>query len=261
MAIDELAQRALQFSGELDGQKKDLQPEDFNWYPYRTLQNFVHLVSLLAGTEHEDLLALAGDDPIADIGAADGDTAFFLESLGYSAEAVDNPPTNFNGCRGMRALKKARNSPLGIHEVDLDARFDLPGKQYGLAFFLGILYHLKNPFGAMESLARVAKHAVVSTRIARYNVAGDACGQHGLNSQRVTIMDMPVAYLVDSYESNNDPTNYWIFSEVALKRLFDRCGWDLLEYKSLGDSHDSDPASSAHDERAFCLLRSRHFTN
>jgi hypothetical protein len=147
---------------------------------------------------------------------------------------------------------------VDIHEVDLDARFDLPGERYGLAFFLGILYHLKNPLGALESLARSARYALVSTRIARYNLAPKAPTTGPVNMARVVLQSIPLAYLVDTFETNNDPTNYWMFSEAGLRRVLDRAGWDVLDFITLGNTTTSDPATNAGDERAFCLVRSRH---
>lgn len=257
MDIDDIAQRALAYRGELQAAKTRIAPSAFGWYPYGTLDNF-HILTLLLKDERRDLLALVGDAPIVDIGAADGDTAFFMESLGCRADVVDYAPTNFNGCRGVRALKAELGSRVNIHDVDLDARFDLPGERYGLAFFLGILYHLKNPFGALDSLARGARHALVSTRIARYNLAPDAPTGERVNRTRVDLASVPVAYLVDTHETNNDPTNYWMFSDAGLRRALDRAGWDVLDYITLGNTEASDPASDAGDERAFCLVRSRH---
>lgn len=257
MTTTELKRLARDFEHHLDRTKK-AQRDDIPWYPYGTLNNFGHLDALLGKTDYADVLALAGGERIADIGAADGDTAFFVESLGYTADAIDYPPTNYNGCRGMRALKEALGSSIGIHEVDLDAHFELPGQHYGLAFFLGILYHLKNPYAALENLSRLADHALVSTRVARHNVAQENIGDGGLNHTRQRIDDIPAAYLVSPTETNNDATNFWMFTDAGLKRLFDRCGWDILAYTTLGDIRESDPATLKHDERAFCLLRSRH---
>ncbi len=256
MHIKELASAAREFDQLLTAQKKELAPQEFDWYPYGTLSNFHHLKVLLEKA-CPDVLSLAGDQPMVDIGAADGDTAFFLESLGYHVDTVDYPPTNFNGCRGLKRLKQARQSNVGLHEVDLDRHFELPGKDYGLAFFLGILYHLKNPYAALESLAKMAHHALISTRIARYNVAKEHKGRDGLNNERMKWADVPAAYLVAPLETNNDPTNYWMFTEAGLKRILDRCGWDLMAWATLGDTRQSDPATAEHDERAFCLVRSR----
>jgi hypothetical protein len=254
--IAEIAQKATAYRAELDAVKERLAPAGFGWYPYGTLSNFFLLEKLLRGA-NRNLLDLAGDAPIADIGAADGDTAFFVESLGHRAHAVDFPPTNYNSCRGIRLLKETLGSSVEIREVDLDKHFELPGERYGLAFFLGILYHLKNPFGALESLAGVARHAVVSTRVVRYNLAPKARGTHGVNRERIELRTVPAAYLVAADETNNDATNYWMFSEAGLRRTLDRAGWDVLDFTTFGNERTSDPATSEGDERAFCLLRSR----
>jgi SAM-dependent methyltransferase len=257
MDIKDIAERASAYRIELDALKQRLAPSDFTWYPYGTLDNFHVLQTLLSGA-NRNLLELAGAAPIVDIGAADGDTAFFMETLGCHADVVDYPPTNYNGCRGVRALKSALASQVNVHEVDLDAHFDLPGERYGLAFFLGILYHLKNPLGALENLARCARHALISTRIVRYNLAPTAETGRTLNKTRVEIQSLPVAYLVDPHETNNDATNYWMFSDAGLRRVLDRAGWDVLDFMTIGNVTQSDPATNEGDERAFCLVRSRH---
>lgn len=250
--------RAHAFRKELDSTKKRLAPAAFGWYPYGTLNNFAILEKLLS-TNGRDLVALAGGGPVVDIGAADGDTAFFMESLGLQADVIDFPPTNYNGCQGVKLLKDALGSAVNIHEVDLDSHFDLPGTQYGLAFFLGILYHLKNPFAALENLARCARHALISTRVVRYSAARPRLFGKSKDADRVALHSIPVAYLVDAHETNNDPTNYWMFSEAGLLRLLNRSGWDVLDYVTVGNTTDSDPATNEGDERAFCLVRSRHY--
>lgn len=257
MDIAQLKKSAVAFRRRLEEARQRATDGSFGWYPYGTLDNFTVLDRLLTGP-NRDLLSIIGEGPAVDIGAADGDTAFFLESLGVPMHVVDYPPTNFNGCRGVRALRDALGSKVEILETDLDRQFTLPGRHYRFAFFLGILYHLKNPFGALEALSEHAAHAVVSTRIARYNRAtSTAPGEGGVNADRVALRKVPVGYLVDPRECNDDHTNYWIFSEAGLRRLFDRTGWDVLDFATFGNTSDSDPARPDGDERAFALLRSR----
>jgi hypothetical protein len=253
-AIRDLAQ---DYRRELDRRKAQLDPQEFGWYPYGTLNNFANLDRLLSGPNRR-LFRLIGEGPFLDIGAADGDTAFFLEACGFRGEVIDFPPTNFNSCRGLRLLHGALGSQVAITETDLDAEPWRPARRYDLAFFLGILYHLKNPYLVLESLARHCRHALVSTRIARFNVARGRHDPKGLNASRVELATIPVAYLVAPQETNNDPTNYWMFSEAGLRRLFDRVGFDVLDFVTLGNTRDSDPATAEGDERAFALLRSRH---
>jgi tRNA (mo5U34)-methyltransferase len=255
--IATLDAKSQQFRSELEHRKQELAPSDFGWYPYGTLSNFFILNQLLTGV-NRDFLDVVGDGLIVDIGAADGDVAFFLESLGHRVHAADFPPTNFNSCRGMRLLKQTLGSNVEIQETDLDSQFELPAARYELAFFLGILYHLKNPYLALESLAKRARYAFVSTRITRFNVAAGNEGKD-INNRRIELRDVPVAYLVAPDETNNDATNYWMFSEAGLRRILHRAGWDIIEFMTLGNVKDSDPATADGDERAFCYVRSRYF--
>ncbi|MDR3388647.1 MAG: hypothetical protein P4L92_16495 [Rudaea sp.] len=259
MDIAQLDSASQRYRRQLEKVKRDLAPAEFGWYPYGTLDNFHILNQLLTG-ENRDFLGRIGDGPVVDIGAADGDAAFFLESLGCRVHVADFPPTNFNGCRGVRLLKQTLGSKVEILETDLDAQFKLQAERYELAFFLGILYHLKNPYFALESLARCARYAFISTRVTRFNVAQGNEGRTGdVNPTRIELRGAPVAYLVAPDETNNDSTNFWMFSEAGLKRILNRCGWDIMDFMTLGNTVDSDPATAKGDERAFCYVRSRYF--
>ncbi len=130
--------------------------------------------------------------------------------------------------------------------MDLDSQFALPHGHYGLVLFLGILYHLQNPFFILKQLSAHADYLLLSTRVAA-RTPGPG----------VDLRDAPVAYLVAPMELNNDPTNYWIFSMPGLRRLIERTGWELLDEITLGVTDgSSDPARNDRDERAFVLLRS-----
>lgn len=242
--ITDLCRQVLEFADRLACIKSSLEPCPFPWYPYYTFGNFPRMENLLSG-ENRYLLDLIGDDPVADIGCGDGEVAFFLESLGCRVDAFDQPATNYNRMQGVRALKAALHSQVEIQEVDLDLPWTST-RRYGLAFFLGILYHLKNPFGALESLAERARYCFLSTRIARWTP-----------DHHTRLYGASVAYLLGECESNNDPSNFWIFSEAGLRRLLDRTGWEVDALLTIGDTVESEPAHLDHDERAFCFLRSR----
>lgn len=246
MQIEKLVADSESFVARIRETKATCAEPDFPWYPWGTIHNLGHLNNLLTGS-HRDLSTLIGAMPVADVGAADGDLSFFLEQYGVATDIVDFGPTNFNGLRGARTLKEALKSNVAIHEMNLDAYFTWPRERYGLVVFLGILYHLKNPFYVLESLAKVTRYALISTKITRY--APD----------KKTLLDnIAVGYLLHETEANNDPTNYWVFSDAGLKRILDRAGWDLVDYLRAGNTDRSDPASPAGDERAFLLARSRH---
>lgn len=216
----------------------------FPWYPYETMNNIGHLRPLVSA-QFDHLFS--GGKKFADIGAADGDMAFFLESRGNKVDIYDYAPTNMNGLRGARKIKEVLSSSVNIHEVDLDSQMKLHD-QYDVIILLGILYHLKNPYYVLETLAKSCKYLVTSTRVARHFYAG------GPDMSQVS-----AAYLLDPTESNNDATNFWIFSDKGLRRIFERTGWDVGTYRTVGDVAMSNPQDMARDERAFALLQSRYF--
>jgi tRNA (mo5U34)-methyltransferase len=208
-------------------------PKSF-WYPYGTLRNIPVLEQLLA-TVGLDLLQLCrgSHGKIADIGAADADLAFFMEKMGFSVDVIENRLTNFNLLEGARIMKEALKSSVIIREADLDSQFPLSSEKYDAIFFLGILYHLKNPFFILERLARMTKYCFLSTRIASQTADG-----HPLSPY-------PLVYLLDPQECNNDNTNFWIFSDQGLKRLIKRTGWDLIAYTTIAGSHVTSSKLSA----------------
>lgn len=246
MHIEELLRESRDFERLIAARKAECGAVDFPWYPYGTLSNFAHLDLLLSGANRA-LAPLDSGRPIADVGGADGDLAFFLESRGVAnIDLIDYSPTNYNSLRGVRMLKEQLESKLAIHEIDLDAYFRWPRDDYELVFFLGILYHLKNPYYVLESLAKVARYSLISTRVARFGA-----------DRKTPIDKQALAYLLAPDECNNDATNFWIFSQQGLARILDRTGWTILDYVSVGDTVNSDPASAGGDERAFVFVKSR----
>ncbi len=229
----------MAFDARLAEARAQIAKPGFEWYPYDSLGNFFSLDQLLTGPRRF-LLDLIGSTPVLDVGCADGHSAFFLESLGCRVVAVDNPDTNFNLMQGVRALKKALGSEVDIFEQDIDLDFALPGDRYSVALLLGVLYHLKNPINLLEILRRQVRYLILSTRVARVSPGHD-----------LRLEGLPVGYLVSGDETNNDPTNFWIFTNAGLHRLLERSGWRIVDYLNLGNTTDSDPVSWQGDERAF----------
>ena len=241
-----LVRKALRFRGEFEAAKRQLGTNGFQWYPYDSFSNVFQIQELMNRADLS-LDRIAGGDRVLDIGAADGALSLFFESVGYTVDSWDCSSTNMNRMQGIRALAQAFGSKIEISDIDLDARFEM-NREYSLVLFLGTLYHLKNPFYALETLARHARFCFLSTRVAR------------LNADRTVRIDaMPIAYLLDADECNSDTTNYWIFSPPGLMRLAGRAGWDVRVSATCGPP-ESDPTSAAGDERMFLLLESKHWS-
>jgi tRNA (mo5U34)-methyltransferase len=235
-------QGSSNFNELLQEQKNNV---DVNWYPYGILSCFIHLREIF---NRFPLDAIAGNR-ILDIGAADGDLAFFLSSLGYQVEAIEYPATNLNSLKGIRHLNSVLPKSIKITELDIDneSKNLQSGEKFELVFFLGILYHLRNPVQVLENLSKKSHYMIVSTRIARF-------------AENVNIERMSVAYLLGATESNNDATNWWIFSKKGLEQVFERTGWEIIHSKHVGDVENSNPSDMSRDERYFALIKSKNFT-
>lgn len=225
-------------------------PIGMSWYPYDSLGNVWHLDQLLTGERRKVFDEISGKW-IADIGAADGDMAFFLERLGAHVDIIDQSETNANGLLGARTLKQRLGSAVRIFDANLDNDFLLP-RDYDVVLFLGILYHLKNPYRVLEQLSAHTRLMFLSTRICAYTAPTN-------EPARAFIGGAPVAYLLAARQCNNDPTNYWILSEPGLRQILARTGWKILDYYVFGAVELSDPWTPEGDARAFCFLQSERF--
>ncbi|MBM3792798.1 MAG: hypothetical protein FJW31_01770 [Acidobacteria bacterium] len=148
--------------------------------------------------------------------------------------------------RGVRTLREVLDSRVEILDANLDEGFELPVRPYSMAFCLGLLYHVKNPFHLLESIGRYARTCLLSTRVMRAFLGGVPVPAH------------PAADLLDADELNADETNFWIFNEAGLRRLAARAGLQVERFCVVGAS-EGDPDSLDRDARAFCLLRARRW--
>lgn len=245
--VSQIVTAVHEFEGRFEAAKQHCSlPAGSDWYPYHTFSSIDMLEGILTG-DRRKLIALTEGYPVLDVGCGDGGLSYFFEDLGLPVHAIDHPSTNFNGMEGVRALKTALHSAVEISGVDLDRQFVLPRQTYGLILLFGVLYHLKNPVYLLEELSVRAKYCLVSTRVAKFTP-----------DHRTDLSEIPAAYLVGDRETNDDCTNYWIFSNAGLRRLFDRTGWRVCDIGTVGAVDCSDPVHAESDERAFCLLESRN---
>src|ERR1035438_10736126 len=109
----------------------------FEWYPYDTLSSLTHCNQLLRGAHRAILGPDGGGRKVLDLGCADGELGFFLESLGCQVTAVDHGVYNHNGMRGARGLKAALGSSVELVELALYRPVQLPGTSDALGVFVG----------------------------------------------------------------------------------------------------------------------------
>ncbi len=232
------------FRSVLADARKRAEPVYFDWYPYDSLGNMVHLTQLLEHTGFDFGEAVSGQR-VLDLGCADGDFAFFLESRGAHVVAVDHPRSNHNNLAGIRALKQQLNSHVEIRTHDLDTGVDIGSAHFDLTIALGLFYHLKNPILFLETLARRTRRCLLSTRVFRR-----------LPGMKADVSETPVAWFLTADELNGDNSNFWIFTPESLRRVIERSHWRVVAMTTVGESEASLPNTLDRDERAFCFLES-----
>jgi SAM-dependent methyltransferase len=217
-----------------------------DWYPYDTLSSVEHFDRLLSAAHRHLFDPREGARRVLDLGCGDGEMSLFLDWLGFEVVAADHPRYNHNGMRGVRALREALGSRLEIREVDLDELVFPPGS-YDLIVLLGVLYHLRNPFYALEQMARHGTRCLLSTRVAARLPGGKALPK-----------EAAWAYLLDENEIAGDDSNYFVFSDAALRLLLKRTHWRVLDSCKTGATGKSEPVRLDRDERVFCLIQSEY---
>ena len=72
------------------------------------------------------------------------------------------------------------------------------------------------------------------------------------------VRDVPLAYVLGPGELNNDPSNYWIFSDSSFRRIVERAGFSIVSSATDFGREDkiSNPVDINYGERGFLLLRS-----
>lgn len=216
---------------------------DFEWYPYNTLDNLEIIGNMFVNAKMRNWFdQLPKDAKLLDIGCADGDIAFYFETLGYQVDVIDREQTNYNDLKGCHYLKHKLDSNIDILEMDIDRNIEL-SKEYDLTFSLGLLYHLRNPLYFLNLLCLHSEYVLLSTRIASHAPDG------------TYIKELSMAYLLGKSELNNDPTNYWIFSLAGIQQLIERAGFSIICEQRIGCVDDSTPHQNDNDERYFSLIK------
>jgi tRNA (mo5U34)-methyltransferase len=232
MPLDRILAEVPDFKNKMAAVKASI--ENVPWYGYDSFANFYLINEHFRGPGRRMFDGIRSGLRIADVGAADGDTSFFFESLGARVTIIDYPTTNANDCRAILGLRSALHSDARFIPVDLDWTPRLDG-EYDLTVLLGILYHLRNPMLVLNTLAFASEHLLLSTKVFT-NYKGRDIG------------DANLACLLESREINNDPTNYWLFTPKSLRVCLKRCGWTVLDEFIVDDT--------AHgDHRMFCYCK------
>lgn len=222
-------------------------------YPYDTLGSNLDVLKILA-----DKIGIDFDSKslsIADIGCANGELAIALSLAGHIVTAIDFTYKHDCAPYVVNKLSEIYNTKINVVDMSVDKYFDLVdicpantiAKKYDLSICFGLIYHLKNPIAFLESLSKITKYAVIGTHVMT----------HTPNIE-TRVSDFSMAYLVDSGELNNDPTNYWIFTEKGFHMAIRRAGFKIIDTTSIAnnDLNIALPDQTSYGIRNFVVVES-----
>jgi len=153
---------------------------------------------------------------VLDVGAWDGYFSFEAERRGAARVlATDYFSWKGPGWGSKEGFEFAR-TVLGscVEDLDIDVPDISPATtgQFDIVLFLGVLYHLKEPFSALERMAAVTKKLlIVETVVDLLNVG------------------RPAMAFYPTTELNGDPTNWWAPNLACLTQMLRACGFPRVQ--------------------------------
>jgi tRNA (mo5U34)-methyltransferase len=198
------------------------QVDDIRWYHTMELAPGVRTAGVhdpVPGLGRLHLPTSLSGRSVLDIGAWDGAYSFEAERRGAERVlATDSYSWDGGGWGTKAGFELARQSlDSKVEDKTIDV-FDLAPDTVGrfdLVLFLGVLYHVKDPIGALEHVASVtAGQAIVETEV------------------DLMLTRRPAAALYPNTELNADPTNWWGLNPSAVCGVLRAVGFSRVEVVS-----------------------------
>ncbi|SHE89163.1 tRNA (mo5U34)-methyltransferase [Ferrithrix thermotolerans DSM 19514] len=153
---------------------------------------------------------------VLDIGAWDGFWSFEAKKRNASLVlATDSYSWTGEGWGDKRGFLLAREAlGLDVEDLEIDVMSLSPNEvgRFDVVFFLGVLYHLRDPIGALEKVASVTSDMLILE-----------------TESSLSWLPMPAAAVFPGTELNEDPTNWWSFNERAIVALLRSVGFRRVE--------------------------------
>ena len=104
-----------------------------------------------------------------DVACNEGYFSQLLYRLGANVRATDIRDQNIERAKAIQSLYGLDTSRLVFDVEDFLDNRD-PAGRYALTLFLGVLYHLENPMGALRQLKRITQTlCILETQLTRFN--------------------------------------------------------------------------------------------
>lgn len=147
---------------------------------------------------------------VLDVGAWDGFFSFAVERRGAaSVLAIDTWEGDWwHSKAGFDLAKEALQSRVESRRCDVMELSPEATGTFDLVLFLGVLYHLRDPLGALQRLASVTRQLLV------VETEADLVG-----------IKRPAAAFYPGAENGGDPTNWWAPNWPALRGMLSVAGF------------------------------------
>lgn len=148
---------------------------------------------------------------VLDIGASDGFYSFEAERRGAEVTAVDSCPSDQTGFDVARDILGAKTRFVQENIYDLPS---LSLGRFDIIFFMGVIYHLPDPYLALEivrSLTKSGGKVFLESAIIDNGYRTVAGEEHEVPDN---FKDFPIALF-----TRLNPTQHWLFTALALRRL------------------------------------------
>lgn len=173
---------------------------------------------------------------VLDVGARDGFFSFAAEQRGAQVLAID--AVAMKHLKGFALASKLLDSSVDYRTMNV---YDLDSKRVGTfdaIFFLGVLYHLRDPMLALDRLWEVAKPGatiwVESHTIDHGLVNPDTREFCDLASVASALKDVPIAQFYPRDTLGHNVTNWWGPNLAALKAMIGAAGFEVSRSETIG---------------------------
>jgi len=157
---------------------------------------------------------------VLDIGCWDGHFSFEARRRGGAAPRASSPPTTTSGTGPAGGSRAAFELARAAIDPGVEAR-EIPFEEmtpetlgvFDVVLFLGVLYHMKDPLGAVERAAALARRVLVVESHVDARLAPQP----------------PAMVLYPFDELDGDPSNWWGPNPSCVAAMLRTCGFRTIE--------------------------------
>lgn len=182
---------------------------------------------------------------VLDLGTRDGFFAFECERRGAQVTAVDYYPAE---ATGFALCARVLGSATTFIQENV---FNLTPEKLGtfdLVLMLGLLYHLRDPLGALDAVHRLcADRLILETHVLDDHFLRADGTVVPLAAVDAGLADVPIMQFYPDTTLNNDATNYWAPNAACLQAMAREAGF-AVERVHIEGNRAIMHARAEHDE-------------